>query len=126
MTFPETYKEKNNNIIKISEDLALIMKYPMAKLYEDDEFLNAKNYIYELIVRCVDSIAKGDEVFAAKEQKLEEIKEFLDQLDIKTFDKIKDFIYSQPIIRHEVKYKNDKGNERTVVLNNLADFFVLF
>ena len=126
MFFPETYKAKDNNIIKLTDNLALIMKYPVAKLYEDDEFLDAKNYIYELIVRCVDSVAKDDEVFPTKGEKLEDIKAFVDQLDGKSFKKIEDFIYSQPIIRHEVKYKNDKGNERTVVLNNLADFFVLF
>jgi hypothetical protein len=61
------FPEKANNTIKINEKTGIIMKYPSASLYSDKEFLNLeKDHLFELIIRCVEKIYDGEEVYEAK------------------------------------------------------------
>lgn len=119
--FPET-GEKN---IKITEKSGIIMKYPSSTLYDDREFLSLqKNYLFELILRCIDSIYYEDQVFDAGNYKKEELSEFVENLDIKTFDKIQEFLLNTPKIYHKIEYKNELGNDRTIEYSSLNDFFM--
>ena len=61
------FPEKADNIVKINSKTGIVMKYPSASLYSDKDFLNLeKDYLFELIVRCVDKIYDGEEVYEAK------------------------------------------------------------
>lgn len=118
------FPKKNENTIKINEKAGLSMKYPPASLYSDEEFLNLKeDYLFELIVRCIDKIYNEDEVFEAKDFSREEIKEFLDNLNVKIFEKIHNFLLNSPKLNYVLKYKNTLGNEKEIVFNSLNDFF---
>ena len=102
------------------------MRYPSAELYDDKDFLNLeKDYMFELIVRCIDTIYYEDQVYSSKDYKKEDLNEFLESLDIKTFDKIQQFLLSVPRMEHKIQYKNSLGNEREIVLSSLNDFFTL-
>jgi hypothetical protein len=116
--------EKLDNNIKITNESGIIMKYPSASLYDDQEFLNLqKDHLFELIVRCIDKIYNGEDVYEASEYKRENLREFLEQLDIKTFEKIQDFLIASPKMEHKIHYKNSNGNDREIVLSSLNDFF---
>ena len=79
------FPEKNENNIKISDTFGILMKYPSASLYEDKDFLNLdKDYLFELIVRCIDKIYEGDNVFEAKNYTMKDLGDFLENLDSKT------------------------------------------
>jgi hypothetical protein len=81
--------ENASNNIKITENAGIIMRYPPASLYDDEEFLKLdKDYMFELIVRCVDKVYLGEEVYDAKQYKKKQLDDFLDNLDIKTFENI--------------------------------------
>ena len=100
------------------------MRYPPASLYDDEEFLALdKNYMFELIVRCIDKIYLGEEVYEARVYKKKQLDDFLDNLDIKTFENIQKFLLNSPKIEHKIKYKNSLDNDREIVLNSLNDFF---
>ena len=118
------FPENANNNIKITENSGLIMRYPPASLYDDEEFLALdKNYMFELIVRCIDKIYLGEEVYEARVYKKKQLDDFLDNLDIKTFENIQKFLLNSPKIEHRIKYKNSLDNDREIVLNSLNDFF---
>jgi hypothetical protein len=119
------YPEKVENNIKIGKDSGIIMRYPDASLYEDKAFLAAEDTFYQLILRCVDKIYEGDEVYDVKNYTLKEIEEFIENLNVTIFDKIKNYLMDQPKLSHTIKYKNSLGNDRTIELNNLNDFFTL-
>ena len=120
------FSEKIDNNIKITNKSGIIMKYPSAELYDDKEFLSLdKDYMFELIVRCIDTIYYEDQVYSSKDYKKEDLNEFLESLDIKTFDKIQQFLLSVPRMEHKIQYKNSLGNEREIVLSSLNDFFTL-
>ncbi len=122
MVFPDETK----NQIEITNKSGLIMKYPSASLYDDKEFMALeKDYMFELILRCIDSIYDGDEVYPARDYKRKELSDFLENLDIKTFQKIQKFLLAVPHMEYKINYKNAKDHDREIVLTSLNDFFTL-
>ena len=120
------YPEKVDNKIKITEKTGIVMKYPSAALYDDKEFLKLdKDYMFELILRCVDSIYNEDELYEAKDYKREDLTEFLENLDVKTFQNIQKFLVTVPKMEYKINYKNKMEHDREIVLNSLNDFFTL-
>ena len=120
------YPEKVDNKIKITEKTGIVMKYPSAALYDDKEFLKLdKDYMFELILRCVDSIYNEDELYEAKDYKREDLTEFLENLDVKTFQNIQEFLVTVPKMEYKINYKNKMDHDREIVLNSLNDFFTL-
>lgn len=120
------YPDKVDNKIKITEKTGIIMKYPSAALYDDQEFLKLdKDYMFELILRCVDSIYNEDELYEAKDYKKEDLTEFLENLDVKTFQNIQEFLITVPKMEYKIEYKNKLKHDREIVLNSLNDFFTL-
>jgi len=120
------YPDKVDNKIKITEKTGIIMKYPSAALYDDQEFLKLdKDYMFELILRCVDSIYNEDELYEAKDYKKEDLTEFLENLDVKTFQNIQEFLVTVPKMEYKIEYKNKLKHDREIVLNSLNDFFTL-
>lgn len=118
------FPEKNDKNIKISEKLGILMKYPSASLYEDKDFLNLdKDYLFELIIRCIDKIYNGDNIYEAKNYTTKDLSEFLENLDSKTFVTIQDFLMNSPKLLHVLKYKNSLGKEKQITLSSLNDFF---
>ena len=118
------FPEKIQNNIKITEKSGMIMKYPSASLYDDESFLSMqKEQLFALIVRCIDSIYFEDEIYNASDYKVKELEEFLEGLDIKTFEKVQSFLISLPKLEKKLEYTNSLGNKREIVLNTLSDFF---
>jgi hypothetical protein len=118
------YPDKISNVIKIGKTTGITMKYPSASLYDDKEFLELeKDYMFELIIRCIDNVFDGDEIYNISEYKKQEIEEFLENLDIKTFEAVNNFLMSAPKLEYTINYKNSLGNDRSIVLSSLNDFF---
>jgi len=120
--FPETV----DKTIQITDKVGIVMKYPDASLYNDKEFLQSGDEaFYQLILRCIEKFYDADGVYSAKNVPMKEIEDFVENLDVKTFDKVRDFMTSQPKLHYEIKYKNTLGNERKIELSTLTDFFTL-
>jgi len=116
--------ENSDNNIKIMENAGLIMRYPPASLYDDTEFLNLdKDYMFELIIRCVDKIYLDEEIYESKQYTKKQLEEFLENLSIKVYENIQRFLLNSPKIEYKIKYKNSLNNDREIVLNSLNDFF---
>lgn len=118
------FPEKTENTIKITSKSGISLKYPSASLYEDKEFLSLdKDYLFQLIIRCIENIYYEDQVYSAREYKRQELEEFLENLDIKTFQKIQEFLINVPKMNYTIKYKNSMEHDREIVLSSLNDFF---
>jgi hypothetical protein len=118
------YPKKLDNKIKITPQSGIIMKYPSASLYDDTDFLNLeKDYMFELIIRCIDSIYFEDQIYECKDYKREELNEFLENLNIKTFEQVQNFLLNVPRMEYKIIYQNELGNDREIVLSSLNDFF---
>jgi len=122
MIFPEN----NSSVIKITDTTGIMMKYPEAALYDDKEFLEIQDeYLFNLIIKCIDKIYVNDTIYEARDYKKEELSEFLENLNIKTFDTIRKFLENTPRVNYEINYENSLGNKKKIVLRSLSDFFIL-
>jgi hypothetical protein len=113
-------------IIKLTETSGIVMKYPEASLYEDKEFLNSgEEAFYQLVLRCIEKFYDADNVYETKNYTMQEISDYIDNLDVKTFDKVREFIVDQPKLNYTIDYKNKLDNTRKIELTSLTDFFTL-
>lgn len=120
------YPEKIvSNIIEINDGIGLTLKYPSADIYLDDKISEIEdNEIIEyLIMKCIDKIFDKDNVYDIKLENTEEVKEFIESIDIITYNKIQEFFSTVPKMEYIIEYKNSLGNNRSIVLKNLTDFF---
>ena len=117
----ESKVDKN---IKLTDTVGIIMKYPSVDIInglKDD--MSPVEVVEYLIRNCIDIIYDEETVYPAGESSADELDEFINSLDIDSFNKIKEFFDSMPKMHYEIKYVNEKGSERTIVLSALSDFF---
>jgi hypothetical protein len=120
--FPENIEK----VIQVNDTVGIMMKYPSASLFDDKEYFKAGNEaFYELIVRCIDKIYDGEDLFDPKDYQPKEIEQFLDDCGIEVFEKIQKFMNSNPRLYHKLTYRNANDKERVIELTSLTDFFTL-
>ena len=120
---PDLSKKVETNI-PFSKDYGVIMKVPTVL-----EVANKKTIIdlsVNLMRDCIAQIYNGDEIFETKDLEPSELEQFVDNLTMPQFQKLKDFFQTLPIISHTIKYKNPKsGVEHEMLLQGASDFFQL-
>ena len=114
-----------NNKIKVNDEIGIIMKYPAASITDElGEYDNEVDLLLFFVRKCIDQIFDSENVYPANESTEEEINQFIDSLNVQTFEKIREFFDSIPTLSHTLKYTNSNDNERVIELNNLKDFFM--
>jgi hypothetical protein len=117
--------EHINSKIEISKNVGMTMKYPSASITDKmKDFENEVELMTFFIINCIDTIYDEENVYVAGDFSEQEITEFLDGLDVKSFEKIREFFESVPRLQHTIKYENSIGNERAIELTSLKDFFM--
>lgn len=121
----EIQKDENqNNKIKITDDIGMIMKYPSVQTINNiPENATGLDVVEYLVRSCIDKIYDEDNVYIVAEEPAEEVQTFIDNLDVETYDKIRLFFNNLPKMYHKIEYKNSLGNERSIELTSLRDFF---
>jgi hypothetical protein len=119
--------KNNDNKITVNDKVGIVMRYPTASLYSDKSFLNStpENATIDLVVRCIDKVYDDDNIYDAKNFTLQDLVGFIEELDVKSYEKINEFLTNAPRMSHVIKYKNSLNNDRTITLNTLNDFFTL-
>ena len=117
--------KNTNSKIEINDSVGMTMKYPSASITDKmSGFENEVDLMTFFIVNCIDTIYDEDTVYVADDFSEEEISEFLDGLDVKTFEKIREFFENVPRLYHKIEYTNSIGSERSIELASLKDFFM--
>jgi hypothetical protein len=121
------YPETVDNKVTITPTSGIVLQYPPASVYSDKTFLKSEGdeAFYRLIVRCISQIYDGDSVFEGRDFSEDDLLEFLEMMDIKSFEKIRDFMANLPSLYYKIEYKNSAGNDKVIELTTLSDFFTL-
>lgn len=115
--------DKSNNI-KVNDEIGIVMKYPAVTILDDaPENITPTELVEYLVCHCIDTIYDEENVYPAKDYTIEEIKEFVENLDTDTFGRIRDFFDSLPQMYYKLEYTNSLGNKREIELTTLSDFF---
>jgi hypothetical protein len=122
-------KRKAGRIISMPDNSEIQMRDPTSSIYEAPVFqktdATSDELFDELVVNCLELYRQGDKVTLFTEQKPEDVKKFVYDLDLKTFGKVREFIEGIPTLFHEIKYTNSLGTEKTITSTALTDFFTL-
>jgi hypothetical protein len=118
--------DDHTNQIKISDEYSLFLKYPSLDQFEsllDKEEQSAEDS-YNVMMSCLDKLASEESVFNFKDFSKKEVEEFIESLPSDVIKSIKVFFETMPKVRHELKYTNSKGTEKTFVLEGTQTFFI--
>ena len=118
--------ENHTNKIQVDEKYTLFLKYP--NIDDFAEILTKENLSaeesYEILISCIDMLASDDEVYNFKDFTKKQIDEFIDSLHSDVTKKIKLFFETMPKVRHEIPYKNAKGEDKTFTIQGTQSFFM--
>lgn len=118
-------KEDISNIIMITENIGIKMKYPSVTILDNiPDTEDAAGVVDYLIKSCIDQIFDQENVYPVNDHTDAELTEFLDSMDIEAFGKIREFFDNLPQMYHKLEYTNKNGNKRTIELTTLSDFFI--
>ena len=121
-----TFPEGHSKLIKINDDYTLIMRYPTVNEFQKlvEGGIDSKENIYDIMIACMDKLVNGDDVTLLSEFEPEAVDEFAQDLSSDVIQKIKTFFETAPKLRHELKYTNSAGTEKTFVIEGMETFFI--
>lgn len=122
----EVAGELTNADILLQDGQILRLTYPRISLLDRLESVeDSVDFNFAILASCLDSIIQGDEVIKINDHTQEEIEEFLNSLDVKTYEQIQRFVDNMPHIEHTVSYTNSNDKTVEIKLTTLTDFFTL-
>ena len=77
--------------------------------------------VFKLVAHCIEKVWDSKEVY--DDFTIDEAIEFVGSIDVKSFEGIQEFFEKAPKLTHTLKYTNSMGNDRSIVLQGVADFF---
>lgn len=118
--------ENHTNILELSEDIKLIMKYPTMK--DISKITNSNKgdtqQLFEIIKTCISEIHSGEEIFHSADISVKDLDEFLGDLQPQHLDTINTYFDTMPRLYHMIKVENPvTGVESEVELSGFDDFF---
>lgn len=118
----EVTKPETDFKIKVTDTVGIVLKYPTIEIAEAVADVESEyEMIDTLIVKCI--VQVWDEETVYDDFTEEELIVWIDQLPTDAYDKIRVFFDGVPKLTKTIKYKNEQGNEREIVLEGLLDFF---
>lgn len=118
--------EDHTNKITINDEYSIMLKYPtidefaaIIKMNPDDPLAN-----YFIMTACLDKLVSVDEVYDFKDYSNEQVDGFMDTMTGEVIADIQKFFETMPKVRHELKYTNSEGTEKTFVIEGTRNFFI--
>jgi len=114
-------EDRPDSLIKVpGEEMVIKLRYPGA----DVGALIDKMQDVEVISKCIEYVADGEETFSMQEESEEEITRFVEDLPLDTFNEIRAFFDKMPMLEHEVEWECKAcGRENKVGINGYDHFF---
>ena len=119
-----TIDEDHTNIINITDDVKMIMKYPqMVDIKLNNVNQTETDTVFEMLQRCIVEVHSGDEIINSVDMKPKEISDFIDSLNTEQFENVMQFFNTMPKVRHVVEVINPKTKVTgEVLLEGLQSF----
>ena len=115
--------EKHTNIIKITDNVKMIMKYP--QLSDMKDMKDTTENIFKLINKCILEVHDGDTIHNKNDITKKELNEFIDSFNTNQLEKLMEFFNTMPKIRHIVNVTNPKTKVISEVTLEGMDTFLV-
>ena len=121
-------KETQSDIIKLTDEVSLKMRYPSYDDFLSNEKLldteSMTESLMELIMVCLDSVLTEEERFSIKDESKEDVVNFIDSMTSDQFERVTEFVQNMPAISKDIEFtcvSCKHENKRT--LQGMDDFF---
>ena len=116
-----------SNIIMITEEVGLTMRYPsfddVSSIETDSE--ESVETAFSIIQTCIENIFDADEVYLAKDEGPKKIREFVESMTSTQFAKIQEFFENMPALKSTIEYDcTSCGENNKSELKGLQSFFM--
>lgn len=122
ITVKNADKEKIDETIKLSDNLAMVMRYPSIHDFDYDK--SEVEMAFDLARKCVESIVLDDKVHSASEINPKELSDFIDNMMPDQFAKMMEFVQSSPELRYSFNFTCQSCKQSVnTELSSVSDFF---
>lgn len=116
--------DAHTNTIELGSGLIVKMRYPRLREVENLALNQNVDGIINLIATSIDSIWKGDEMFASTDYTVAELIEFVENLSPQSLEKIEEFFSTMPVLRHSMNWNcKECSADNQVTLEGIQSFF---
>lgn len=118
--------EGHTNKIDLFDNVGVVMKYPTVDILKKLQGLDEDDLdkVFDIMALSIDYIYQGEELFYGNEQKLPDLKQFIENLTSEQFVKLQRFFETMPKIRKEIEYNCPVcGKHHKKMLEGLQSFF---
>jgi hypothetical protein len=111
--------------VDLGDGVTVVLKYPTVEVYTTKKFFDLKEEdVFEYVLsKSIDKIFEGDKMYDMKLVSDKELKEFIESIPSKHYEKIQQFFQNAPTLYYKIEYENSNGEKRTIELKTLDDFF---
>jgi len=117
----------NNIVIDDEKKIGMIMKYPTLSSVTSNTDLSkglTSKTIFDMLRKSIYEVYQGEQTFKASDYSEDELQQFIESLDSKTFKKVQSFYETMPKLMHEMEITNPSTKVKSkVTLQGLSDFF---
>lgn len=119
------FSDLPSNEITVNEDTTIMLRWPTSKLYNSlAEYDTEEEIMDALMVDSLEKMYQGEEIYDLTKETPENLRTFIDEnLPAKAYADIREYLSEMPALNYEIKYTNDKKEEKTITLSGLNDFF---
>ena len=115
-----------NRVIQLNNDIGVQMVYPSVNLVEkyDEEKLKNVDGVFDMIIDCLETIYDKDDVYHVKDERRQDVKDFVEALTSNQFSKLAEFLQKIPSVKKRVEWccsTCEANNE--MELRGLQSFF---
>ena len=117
-------KDEHTNVIDLTEDVKLIMRYPTLKDMSGFDAAGEVSNIFNMIGRCVHEVHDGETIYNKVDISEKELNEFIESMSTDNFDDLTNFFSTMPKLIHEIDVKNPKTKKKNKIpIEGFQSFF---
>lgn len=111
--------------VKVNDEFTLFLKYPTIDEFQKIIMMDPNDPLanYHIMTSCLDQLASETDTYSFKDYSQDDIDEFMNNMTGEVMKEIQKFFETMPKLRHEMKYKNKNGDEKTFVIEGIRSFF---
>jgi len=119
-----TITEGHTKKFQLTDKVGIIMRYPTFELMQKSAGGEDADIIMDLIYASIEQVYDEDTVYHMKDSTRDEIIEFVDNLQQKDLENIRNFFDTMPKIEKKIDYKCKKcGYQENITLEGVQSFF---
>jgi hypothetical protein len=110
--------KKNFNVIKLNENIGVVMKYPTLRMKVDEKDG------FRIVAECIESIYDEDTVYATADFSKDELDTFIDSMTQSQLEMVSDFFDGIPKVYKDIEVTNPKTKVKSKMrLEGMETFF---